>query len=802
MSVTFLLAHGAHNTLIDFPGSDYDGISFGEILDRVRTPTSTEKTAADFVIPSTYRGHDGRAHDVQRQRGSYRMLAVDIDKGHPAKTDVVAAIHEILGRCSLVVYSSASATKAEPKWRALIPLKQPIPGSDYEDIQAALFDLLAEKGITCDGALARCGQPVFLPNIPPDRRKPDGQPAFYDYAIIKHTTFDVEGSRLEVEVHSRREQERLAAEAAATERQAREQERAQRRIDRPGDVDPMVEFNDRHSVSDLLLRYGYERRGSSSHYRSPHQSSGSFATRDYGTHWVSLSSSDAAAGIGRSKILGKTSYVWGDAFDLYTHYEHKNDLKAAIRSYAGELRALSALPPPAPPTDTLDDFDVVPQRQGGIIPPYSDTRTDGRAQSTGENFAPVGTKFDPISTHAAPPEDDPFSEHIPVSDPPPEQVDWPTPQDIFDATTIPRRQWIYGYDYIRQYVSVLASAGGIGKTSLVSVEAISIITGRKLLGTAVRQQTKVWIINLEDPVAEMHMRNIAVMKHYGIKPEEVRGKLFVDGEDTFELTLAAETRDGLIKNDAMLDAMIARIKRLEIGVVIFDPFVSTHLVNENSNGSIQAVVSMMRRLARETSASVMIVHHVRKGNGDDASIDSVRGAGSLIGAARAARVINRVSEEDALKLGVDEADARSIFRVDDGKANLAPPAHAAVFRRMIGVEIENGEWIGVCVPYELPNAFEGMSAKDARAVQDEVQKAFDDGNPLKDSPRSPDWVGVKIAELLQLDLDDKSAKGRVNNIVREWKKTGVLKVENVHDARRGREISIIVVGERVRLGDL
>jgi len=99
MSVTFLLAHGAHNTLIDLPGSEYDGISFGEILDRVRTPTSTEKTAADFIIPSTYRGHDGRAHDTQRQRGSYRMLAIDIDKGHPSKPDVVEAIHEILGRC-------------------------------------------------------------------------------------------------------------------------------------------------------------------------------------------------------------------------------------------------------------------------------------------------------------------------------------------------------------------------------------------------------------------------------------------------------------------------------------------------------------------------------------------------------------------------------------------------------------------------------------------------------------------------------------------------------------------------------
>ena len=802
MSVTFLLAHGAHNTLIDFPGSDYDGISFGEILDRVRTPTAVEKTAADFIIPSTYRGHDGRAHDVQRQRGSYRMLAVDIDKGHPAKTDVVAAIHEILGRCSLVVYSSASATKAEPKWRALIPLKQPIPGSDYEDIQAALFDLLAEKGITCDGALARCGQPVFLPNIPPDRRKPDGQPAFYDFAIIKHTTFDVEGSRLEVEVHSRREQERLAAEAAAAERQAREQERAQRRIDRPGDVDPMVEFNDRHSVSDLLLRYGYERRGSSSHYRSPHQTSGSFATRDYGTHWVSLSSSDAAAGIGRSKTLGKTSYVWGDAFDLYTHYEHKNDLKAAIRSYAGELRALSALPPPAPPTDTLDDFDVVPQRQGGIIPPYSDTRTDGRVQSIGENFAPVGTKFDPISTHAAPPEDDPFAEHIPVVDPPPEPPDWPKFVKSTDATDKHRREWIYGYDYIRNFVSVLASAGGIGKSSLITIEALAIITGRDLLGVKVKQKTKVWIINLEDPLVELEMRLFAAMKHYGIKPEEVIDNLAMDGEDTFELTLAAETRDGVITNDAMLDAMISRIRKHDIGVVIFDPFISAHRVNENSNSSIQTVVAMMRKLARETSASVMIVHHVRKGNGDDASVDSVRGASSLIGAARAARVVNRLSEEDALKIGVDPAEARGIFRVDDGKANLAPPAHAAVYRRMIGVEIDSGEWVGVCVPFKLPDAFDGLSAKHARAVQDEVEKASSVGKHYRENPQSSEWIGIKIAEMLDLDIDDKSVKARINSIIREWKKSGVLAVEKIKCDRQGREVPVIVVGERVTLGEL
>jgi len=772
MRPSFLLAHGARNTLINNPGAEYDGIDFLGIMHRVRMPTAADKTDADFIIPSLYRKHDGRSHETQRRLGQYRMLVLDIDEGHPSKADVLDAVHDILGRCATIIYSSASSTRAEPKWRVLIPIKQTLTGAEYEETQATLFDLMATKGIKCDPALARCGQPVFLPNIPADRRKANGDPLYYENVVIKDKTFDLEGSRVEVEMHARQQREQLAAEQAAADRQAREQERAQRRLSQPQELDPVEEFNTRHAIADLLEKYGYDRRGASSHYRSPMQTSGSYATRDYGTHWVSLSATDAANGLGRAKTLGPHSYTWGDAFDLFAYFEHGGDMKAAVRAYGAELRAQALLPAPQQPADGLDDFDMVP------------TPVDEDAAAPAVPEAPVA-------------EDD-----IPAADPPSEPKEWPTPLDTFDASQIPRRQWIYGFDYIRQYVSVLASAGGIGKTSLITVEAIAIATGRDLLNTKVKEQANVWIINLEDPVSEMHMRALAAMKHYGIKPADVRGRLFVDGEDTFELTLAAETRDGLIKNDAMLDAMIERIKRLSIGVVIFDPFVSTHLVNENSNGSIQAVVAMLRRLARETAASVMLVHHVRKGNGDDASVDSIRGAGALIGAARAARVVNRVAEDDALKLGVDEADARSIFRVDDGKANLAPPAHAAVYRRMIPVEIDNGEWIGVCVPYEMPNAFDGVSAKDARAVQDAVDAAIAAGKPFRDSQQSAEWIGIKVAELLDWDIEDKAVKGKVVSIIREWKKTGVLVVEKMHLGRRGREVPVIAVGERVRLGEL
>lgn len=381
----------------------------------------------------------------------------------------------------------------------------------------------------------------------------------------------------------------------------------------------------------------------------------------------------------------------------------------------------------------------------------------------------------------------------------PEQAagEWPTPYNAWDASTLPRREWIYGYDYIKKYISVTASAGGIGKTSAITVEALAIATGKPLLGTAVKSQENVWVINLEDPISEMQMRTLAAMKHYGLNKGDIKGRLFVDGEDTMSITLAAEGRDGLITNDALLEHMTKKIKENNIGVVILDPFVSAHLVNENNNGSIQAVVAMLRKLARDTNTSIMLVHHIRKTNGEDATVDSIRGAGSLIGAARAARVINRITPEDAMALGVDESQAKGIMRIDDGKANLAPPSDQAVYRQMISVEIANGEHIGVAVEFKLPDLFDGVTARDLYKVQREVGKAEESSEAYRADVRAKNWIGKAVAEQLNLDTDKPGDKARAKAISKKWISTGALKIADIRDGRSGRDVPCVVVGEWV-----
>lgn len=762
--IRFLTAPGSFFTLKEDPTQTYPGISWREIASMVANPQAKEKIDADFFIPSTYRAHDGRSHEAQRERGAFRMLALDIDRGNPSLDDVLAAVNAVCGDVSLLAYSSSGASPENRKWRVLLPLANVLTGSDYEVAQTALFDLLHAHGIHPDGALARCGQPIYLPNVPLGKRNPDLSPIFYQHRVVRATTLRLdESSPIRQEIERRAEQYRLAAEQAERARAERERQRAERRQKFPDQISPVDAFNADHSIEDLLPKYQYERRGSSPHYRSRYQTSPSYATQNFGTHWVSLSGSDAAANVGKSKSLGENSYCWGDAFDLFVHYEHDGDFDKAVRAYGAEINPAKLTIDV--PENGMDDFDYVAQPQAPQEAPASD------------------------------PDAEPHSHDLDTPDAPEAAPDWPTLYDMFDEASIEPRRWIYAHHYLRSFVSVLASAGGIGKTSLQIVEALAIVTGRPLLGEEVKERTNVWIVNLEDPLEEIQRRVLAAMKHYGVHPDEVRGRLFVNAGRDFSLKFGIQTREGVLPNTKLVEYLCAKIPEKQIGCVFIDPFVGAHNINENDNMAVNAIVAEIRRVADETKCAIGLVHHIRKGNGEDASIDSVRGAGSLIGAARAARVINRMSPDDAVRLGIDEADARSIFRVDDGKANLAPPADAAVYRKMHGVKIDNGEWIGVCLPYTLPDAFDGVSAKDAMKAQRLVADAHSDGEPLRESSQSPRWAGVPLADMLGIDITDKKGKSKVSAILKTWLRTNVLATEKVFDQKKGREVPVIIVGE-------
>ena len=376
---------------------------------------------------------------------------------------------------------------------------------------------------------------------------------------------------------------------------------------------------------------------------------------------------------------------------------------------------------------------------------------------------------------------------------------WPTPFEPVDAAKIPKRRWVYGHHYIRSYVSVVASAGGLGKSSMQMVEGVSVATGKALLGEPVHETCKVWIVNLEDPMEEMQRRMAAVMQHYGVKADDIRGRLFLDAGRELKMIFAKQSRDGLEVVEEIVEYMIKVINDNDIGLVFIDPWVAAlGQINENDNAAMNAAVGAVRAIADATDAAIVLTHHIRKQNGEDATIDSVRGAGSLIGAARAARVLNRVSMEEAMKLGVSESEARGIMRVDDGKNNLSLPADKATYRRMLGVQLPNEEYVGVAVEFKLPDLFDGVKAKHALEVQRLVGAAEENNEPMRKNVQAKSWVGVAVADVLKLDMDKKHEKAKVKAIVNKWLETGVLKESEWKSGRHGREVPVIIVGEWIK----
>jgi hypothetical protein len=361
-------------------GLPYSGITAREIAALLSAPPSLPKTDAQWFLPSTYLQADARSHHAQRQMGEFWWLTLDVDKNNLVLSDIEAALDCVAPGCSRLIYSTRSSTEEDRRWRALVPLSGPLAGRDYDDTQNAFFACLedASGGVLIpDNPMARSGQIIYLPN----------RGAFYEHATLR-------GHRLALNsnhpIIQRREAERARVAAEVAEANARQQQRARERAERGNsEVSPVDQFNASHDIADLLTRYGYARQGGSDHWRSPMQTSGTFATRVYDGFWVSLSGSDAAADIGAASKGGARH---GDAFDIFVHFDHGGDFTAAVRAYGEELR--SAAWSQASRVDHRNGEDT-----GGAPnddPPNDDQVGDDRADKAKASAGPVGSSDDPV----------------------------------------------------------------------------------------------------------------------------------------------------------------------------------------------------------------------------------------------------------------------------------------------------------------------------------------------------------------------------------------------------------------------
>ena len=371
-----------------------------------------------------------------------------------------------------------------------------------------------------------------------------------------------------------------------------------------------------------------------------------------------------------------------------------------------------------------------------------------------------------------------------------------TPYRWPDPASLPRRQWLMGHWLLRGEVTAIIAPGGTGKSTIGNALALSLASGQPLLGKPLHRGAQaVWIFNLEDGIEELERQVSAACTFHGIGSDDCGDRLHLDSGLLQPLCTATEDSHGFTLAENVFVQLAATIRARQIATVIVDPFVSSHAVQENSNGAIDAIAKRWKRLAQETGCAVVLVHHTRKLGGREVTAEDGRGAVALRDAARVVLALNSMGDKEAEELGIsDPALRRSLVRIDTGKANRAPP-DAATWIKLESQSLDNGDglepsdFVGVAKFWEKPDVFHGLSTWHLYQVQTRVA-----AGQWRDSVQAKDWVGNVVAQVAGLSVD--KDKARIKAILKTWRRNGALKVENLPD-KNGDERPFVVVGDPV-----
>lgn len=385
------------------------------------------------------------------------------------------------------------------------------------------------------------------------------------------------------------------------------------------------------------------------------------------------------------------------------------------------------------------------------------------------------------------------------AEPGPEKRFTATPYHWPDPASIEPRDWLFSRWILRGEVSTVIAPGGVGKSSLLTSCALSLASGRNILGKeACSGPQGVWIWNLEDDRREMDRQIAANSIAHAISKDDCNKPLCVDSGIDQNLCTAIEGPDGFMIIEPVFDALLNELVSRKIDVLFIDPFVSSHQIAENDNVKIDAVAKRWKKLAQAAGCAIVLAHHSRKSNGQETTIEDSRGASALGDAARVSLVLNRMSSEEAKKFGVEEdRERRLIFRVDLGKSSRAPAENATWFKLQstsLGNSTDGrpADDVGVVKPWRPPDPFDDITVDHLRRVQLLVSEGS-----YRSSPQSKDWVGHAVAEVTGMDVDDKKENATIKKVFKTWLDNEKFLVVDRKD-QRGNSRPFIDVGEWVK----
>lgn len=358
------------------------------------------------------------------------------------------------------------------------------------------------------------------------------------------------------------------------------------------------------------------------------------------------------------------------------------------------------------------------------------------------------------------------------------------------------RRWLLGNILIRQYVTVLAGSGGGGKTSLAIGWALSLASGKPVMGERVGKPRRVLIWS-EDPPEELSKRVDAAMQVHGLTRADIEDRLLVVSIDELRITIARfsqELREVIAVDVAALKQIILANK---LDVLMLDPIAELHELEENDNVQMAKLMGMVRSVARETKTAILLLHHASKASvdaGKKSAATATRGAGAIVNSARVSMVLNEMTAKDAEDFGIHEDERPLYGELTRPKANMGPRTFGGDFIKVELVPFGNGDADNDEDVVAVSTTWKPSPSSQAERVGDMVLavQVLQSLPPQERRTKGASRADYPVAKALGLDLgyekakaeltkEESAARGRVTAVLSQLVGMGALEVVDFKD---------------------
>lgn len=373
-----------------------------------------------------------------------------------------------------------------------------------------------------------------------------------------------------------------------------------------------------------------------------------------------------------------------------------------------------------------------------------------------------------------------------------EKIDdaWARPVGILNPAARPPRDWLIDREVLRGHVCLIVAAPGVGKTTFAMQRAVSVASGVDFMSKGIDRPRKVLFINNEETRDELERKVEAIQQRFDVPSQPLAENLWLaSGVDDEKLVVAAYAADGrtVIKTESQAKVK-ALIERERFDLVIIDPLVQAHAVNENSNSDIQPVLAFLRDMALPANAGLYVVHHTRKlGNNERSAagdMDAARGGSSMTGEAHMVFTLTTMAKDEAEFYGVPDDDRNHYLAFTEAKEKFGPRTSAEWLARHGEQMRRKGliayEEIGVLLPHEFKDVT--ISEGSVIAFLHEVDRAWKAGEPYKEHPQSRSkWLVRAVQQSLRL------SKTKARELISDWTENGLIETAAYTTPQRKRD---------------